>query len=32
MERILNDRIKGAGNEETPETLQNRLRDLIDTF
>ena len=32
MERILNDRIKGAGNEEAPETLQNRLRDLIDTF
>ena len=32
MERILNDRIKSAVNQEAPETLQNRLRDLIDTF
>ena len=32
MERKLSDRIRSAGNEEAPEALKNRVRDLIDSF
>ena len=30
MERELNDRIKKSGKDKTPESLKNRLRDLMD--
>ena len=32
MERELNERIKKSGKDKTPESLQNRLRDLIDNL
>ena len=30
MERELNERIKKSGKDKTPESLKNRLRDLMD--
>ena len=30
MERELNDRIKKSGKDKTPESLKNRLRNLMD--
>jgi anti-sigma factor (TIGR02949 family) len=32
MERELNERIKNSGKDKTPESLQKRLRNLIDDF
>lgn len=32
MERELNERMKQAGQEEVPDSLKNRLKDLMDTF
>ena len=32
MERELNERIKKSGKNKTPESLQKRLRNLIDNF
>ena len=32
MERQLNDRIKQTKDDQTPETLKNRLKDLMDSF
>lgn len=32
MERILNDRLKQSGEEETPEGLKDRLRTLLASF
>jgi len=32
MERELNDRIKKSGKAKTPESLQKRLRNLMDDF
>ena len=32
MERQLNERIKQSGKDKTPESLQKRLRNLMDDF
>ena len=32
MERELNQRIKKSGKDETPESLKNRLRELMDNI
>jgi len=32
MERVLNDRLKHSGHEQTPDALKARLRRLLDSF
>ena len=32
MERELNERIKNTGQQKAPESLQKRLRDILDDF